>query len=82
MTKAIYYSSKLQKYYFCGTNPYTGKYESVTVYNGEALKGGDIHTDKNGKLYILGNVERVKGKNGYYWKCTGHISKITEESAF
>lgn len=90
--KAIYYSTKMKKYYFNNTTVF-GTYKAETVYNGDALKGGTIKTDKNGKKYILGYVEQVKSQKGYtYYKCTGFVpnektgevadGEATQESAF
>lgn len=70
--KAIYYSSKMKKYYFCETSVF-GDFYAQKVYDGIKLKGGEIKTDKNGKKYILGYVEKVQGKNGFYYKCTGFV---------
>ena len=77
--KAIYYSKKMNKYYFNSISVF-GDYRAVTVYNGDALKGGEIKTDKNGRQYIVGYVEKRKGKNGYYWYCTGFVPSKTEEA--
>ena len=69
--KPIYYSEKTHRYYFNSVNAF-GKYYAVTVYNCEALKGGEIRIDKNGRQYILGLVEQVLSKNGrMYYRCTG-----------
>lgn len=75
--KAIYYSKKMSKYYFNSISVF-GDYQAITVYGGDELKGGEIKTDKNGRQYILGYVEKVKGKNGYYWKCTGFVPEKTK----
>lgn len=76
--KPIYYSRKMNKYYFNNTTAF-GAYYAETVYNGDALKGGEIKTDKNGKQYILGFVEKVRSQNGRdYYKCTGFYIKPTD----
>ena len=72
--KAIYFSKKMNKYYFNSISVF-GDYRAVTVYNGDALKGGEIKIDKNGRQYIVGYVEQRKGKNGLYWYCTGFVPK-------
>ena len=59
--KPIYYSDKSHKYYFNNTNAF-GSYWATTVYNGEALKGGEIKVDKNGRKYIMGRVEKMFSK--------------------
>lgn len=75
--KAIYYSKKMKKYYFCNTTAF-GKFYAETVYNGSALKGGKIKTDKNGKEYILGYVKKVMSKDGHlYYNCTGFVPEKT-----
>ena len=61
--KPIYYSDKSHKYYFNNTNAF-GSYWATTVYNGEALKGGEIKVDKNGRKYIMGRVEKMFSKDG------------------
>lgn len=70
--KPIYYSQKMNKYYFNGTSVF-GDYKAITVYGGDNLKGGEIRIDKNGRKYIMGYVEIVKGKKGTYYKCTGFV---------
>lgn len=71
--KAIYYSRKMNKYYFCNSTAF-GKFYAETVYNGDALKGGEIKTDKNGKQYILGYVKKVRSQNNRdYYKCEGFV---------
>lgn len=73
IVKPIYFSKKLQKYYFNDTSVF-GDYHMAVVYDGIKLKGGEIKTDKNGRQYILGYVEQVLSKNGYtYWRCTGYV---------
>ena len=76
MTKAIYYSKKMKKYYFNNVTAF-GQYFAETVYGGENLIGGTIQTDKNGKQYILGNdVECISQNTGRkYYKCTGYVEK-------
>ena len=76
MTKAIYYSKKMKKYYFNNVTAF-GQYFAETVYGGENLIGGKIEIDKNGKQYILGNVVECVSKNTgrRYYKCTGYVEK-------
>lgn len=76
MTKAIYYSKKMKKYYFNNVTAF-GQYFAETVYGGENLIGGTIQTDKNGKQYILGNVVECISQNTgrKYYKCTGYVEK-------
>ena len=77
--KPIYYSDKSHKYYFNSTNVF-GSYSAVTVYNGEALRGGDIKVDKNGRKYILGRVEKKLSKDGrIYYKCLGFYTPPAED---
>lgn len=78
--KPIYYSEKTHRYYFNSINAF-GDYQSVTVYNCEALKGGEIKVDKNSRKYILGLVENTLSKNGrMYYRCTGaYIPEEKEE---
>ena len=69
--KPIYYSNKTHRYYINSVNA-LGEYQAITVYNCEALKGGEIKVDKNGRKYILGLVENTLSKNGrMYYRCTG-----------
>ena len=76
--KPIYYSDKSHKYYFNNTNAF-GSYWATTVYNGEALKGGEIKVDKNGRKYILGRVEKMFSKDGRtYYKCVGFYTPPAE----
>lgn len=76
--KPIYYSRKMNKYYFNNITAF-GSYYAETVYNGDALKGGEIYTDKNGKQYILGKIVKVKSKDGHdYYKCVGYHVKNTD----
>ena len=79
MTKAIYYSKKMKKYYFNNVTAF-GQYFAETVYGGENLIGGKIETDKNGKQYILGNVVECISRNTgrKYYKCTGYVEKKVE----
>ena len=75
--KPIYYSEKSKKYYFNSTSVF-GHYFAETVWNGANLKGGEIKTDKNGRQYILGVVEKVKSRNGrYYYTCVGPYTPST-----
>lgn len=77
MIKAIYYSKKMKKYYFSNTTVF-GNYYAETVYGVEQLKTEDleIKTDKNGKLYFLGEVILTMAKNGNkYYKCIGPAPK-------
>lgn len=80
MTKAIYYSKKMRKYYFNNVTAF-GQYFAETVYGGENLVGGEIKTDKNGKQYILGNVVECISQNTgrKYYKCTGYVEPKKEE---
>ena len=69
--KPIYYSDKAHKYYFNNINAF-GSYWATAVYNGEALKGGEIKVDKNGRKYIMGRIEKEFSKDGrVYYKCLG-----------
>ena len=77
--KPIYYSDKSHKYYFNNTNAF-GSYWATTVYNGEALKGGEIKVDKNGRKYIMGRVEKMFSKDGRtYYKCVGFYIPPAED---
>lgn len=83
--KPIYYSEKGKKYYFNNITAF-GNYFAEKVYGGENLKGGEVKTDKNGRQYIMGYVERAYNKNtGFsYWKCTGFVppKESNEQSNF
>lgn len=77
MTKAIYYSKKMKKYYFSNITVF-GDYFAETVYGCENLNPNDIEIkkDKNGKQYFLAEVIQVKGQNGKkYYKCIGPAPK-------
>lgn len=77
MTKAIYYSKKMKKYYFSNITVF-GNYFAETVYGCENLKTEDVEikTDKNGKQYFLAIVTQVIGQNGKkYYKCLGPAPK-------
>lgn len=77
MTKAIYYSKKMKKYYFSNITIF-GDYFAETVYGCENLEPTsiEIKTDKNGKQYFLAEVVQVKGQNGKkYYKCLGPAPK-------
>lgn len=77
MTKAIYYSKKMKKYYFSNITVF-GDYFAETVYGCENLEPGsiEIKKDKNGKQYFLAEVIQVVGQNGKkYYKCLGPAPK-------
>lgn len=81
MTKAIYYSKKMKKYYFSNITVF-GDYFAETVYGCENLEPGsvEIKTDKNGKQYFLAEIVQVKGQNGKkYYKCLGPAPKKEEK---
>lgn len=70
----VYYSKKMRKYYFLQDNVMEDEINTITVYGGDKLKGGEIKTDKNGKKYITGIVSHKLGKNGSYYVCEGYYN--------
>lgn len=80
MTKAIYYSNKMHKYYFCEKTVF-GDFQAITVFGVEKLKAEDldIKTDKNGKKYFLGELMKTVSEKGHvYYICKGPAPKKEE----
>lgn len=82
MTKAIYYSKKMKKYYFSNITVF-GDYYAETVYGCENIDPQtiEIKTDKNGKKYFLGEVVQVRSESGKkYYKFIGPVVKKAEKA--
>lgn len=88
MVKPVYYSDKMKKYYF-NENVF-GTFKSITVYGMENLKyeAADVKTDKNGKKYILVELERKFNQDSYkpYYRvvrvAVKKVDNDEEKSAF
>ena len=73
MIKAIYYSKKMNKYYFCEKTVF-GDFRTITVYGVEKVDPSTLtfKEDKNGKKYFLGELVKTISEKGFiYYTCKG-----------